>query len=288
MHVIERLMKQLGVQLGVWLCFILITTPAHARLLVASTQPLYLIAQAVTQDIEQPHLLIPASQDGHHLQIKPQDRRILQQSDFILWVGPEYEAALSSMLTQQSNAIALTSLASIQRLPLRNLDGQPRPNTLDPHLWLAPYNAIFTAHLIAQIRGQQYPQDAIRYQANARSFSQKLLKISAKRPPNVRPYWAYHDAYQYLEHSAGLHMTAALTSDPELAPTAKRLQQLRQNRPQPTPCIFTEAHASAALIQRLMPVKQVMIDETMRDAQDFVSGWQQLRHQMRQCVDAPR
>ena len=137
-----------------WISFCLIimtTSVAQARLLVASTQPLYLIAQAVSAGIEQPMLLIPAQQDGHHVQIKPEDRRRVQHADLVLWVGTEYEAGLSSLLSSKPNAIALTSLPTLQRLPLRNLDGQPRPNTLDPHVWLAPYNAIFTAHLIAHI-----------------------------------------------------------------------------------------------------------------------------------------
>lgn len=270
-----------------WISFCLIimtTNTVQARLLVASTQPLYLIAQAVTQGIEQPKLLIPAQQDGHHIQIKPEDRRIVQHADLVLWVGAEYEAALSRLLTAQANAIALSSLA-IQRLPLRALDGTTRPNTLDPHLWLAPYNAIFTAHLIANIRAKQYPQDAAQYHKNAVIFTQKMQQALPKNQPKIKFYWAYHDAYQYIEKSIGLQLAAALTPDPELPPTARQLQQFMQKRPTATPCIFIEAHAPQALLQRLMPVTPVLIDETMRDAQDFVVGWQQLHQQMRQCVD---
>lgn len=266
----------------------LIAAPVHARLLVASTQPLYLIAQAVTDGVEQPQLLIPANQDGHHLQIKPQDRRLLQQADLVVWIGAAYEAALEQALAGRPNAVAISQLSGIHRLPLRDVQAQARPNTLDPHLWLSPYNAVFTAHLLANIRGQQYPKDAAKYQANAQRFSQRLLQVSTKRYTKTRPYWAYHDAYQYLEHSAGLRLAAALTADPELPPTAQQLQHLRHNRPKLRPCIFTEAHAPTALIQKLMPVQQIMLDETMRDATDFISGWQQLRDQMQNCVQASR
>lgn len=274
-------------QFWIGCCLVILTTSAtQARLLVASTQPLYLIAQAVTQGIEQPQLLIPAQQDGHHVQIKPEDRRSVQHADLVLWVGVEYEAGLSSLLSSQPNAVALTTLATIQRRPLRDLDGKPRPNTLDPHIWLAPYNAIFTAHLIAHIRAVQYPQDAAKYQRNAAIFTAKMQQAMPRTALNIRPYWAYHDAYQYLEQPLGLQLAAALTPDPELPPTARRLQQLMQQRPSAAPCMFIEAHVPQAIIQRLMPVKLVMIDETMRDATDFVTGWQQLRDQMRQCVDS--
>lgn len=270
---------------GLGICLaILLLNSAHARLLVASTQPLYLIAQAVTQGIEQPNLLIPAQQDGHHIQIKPQDRRRLEQADFILWIGPEYEAGLSDLLLAKKNAVRLTGLTGLKRLPLRDLNGQPRPNSLDPHLWLEPYNAIFIAHLIAHLRAKQYPQDAEQYLNNASAFTIKMQKMHAAPVGHPKPYWAYHDAYQYLEKTIGLQLAAALTIDPELPPTAQQLQRLRQHRPTAVPCLFTEAHAPHVFTDRLMPVRHVMIDESMRDARDFVTGWQQLRDQMQQCI----
>jgi len=269
------------------LCFVLFGTTGHARLLVTSTQPLYLIAQAVTQGVEQPTLLIPANQDGHHIQIRPEDRKTLQQADLVIWVGAEYEAALVQLLRDHPNAVALSAPAHrIQRLVARELDGQPRPNTLDPHLWLSPYNAVFTAHLIANLRAAQYPEHAVRYRQNAQAFTERLVKAVGTVPPHGKPYWAYHDAYQYIERYAGVRLAAALTADPELPPTAKQIQWLRQHRPSTTPCILTEGHAPRALIQRLMPVNHVLIDETMRDAKDFISGWTTLRDRIQLCVGA--
>lgn len=257
---------------------------AHARLLVTSTQPLYLIAQAVTTGIEQPRLLIPAHQDGHHAQLKPQDRRLIQAADFVLWIGPEYEATLTPLLSDQANAIALTKLATFRRLPQRGLQGQAQPNSLDPHLWLDPYNAIGMAHAIATIRGQQYPRDATAYLNNARQFSQRMIQVLRQsKIPTPQPYWAYHDAYQYLEKSLGLQFAGALTRDHELPPTAQQLQWLKQNRPSQQPCLFAEAHAQPSVLQHLAPIQQVTLDERMTHSTDFIAGWQTLQQQISGC-----
>lgn len=276
-------------QILIGLCITTLSINAgHARELVASTQPLFLIAQAVTQGIEQPKLLIPAQQDGHHIQIRPEDRRLTQHADLIVWVGAEYEAALDQLLTAKPNAVALSHFSHIQRLPLRDLNGQPRPNSLDPHLWLSPYNAIFTAHLIANIRAQQYPKDAAAYQKNAAAFTEQLIKNASNTPKNPQAYWAYHDAYQYIEKYAAVRFIGALTTDPELPPTAQQLQRFQKNRTHSTPCLLAESHAPSALIQRLMPVKHVTIDETMRNSQNFIQGWTELRDQIHQCTEQPR
>jgi len=44
---------------------------AQAGTLVATTHPLYLIAQAVTQGIEQPVALLPPASSGHDVNLRP-------------------------------------------------------------------------------------------------------------------------------------------------------------------------------------------------------------------------
>ena len=41
---------------------------------------------------------------------------------------------------------------------------------------------------------------------------------------NGKPYWSYHDAYQYLERSLNLKFAGALTDDPHVAPTAAQIK----------------------------------------------------------------
>ncbi|MEY2862575.1 MAG: hypothetical protein RLY58_282 [Pseudomonadota bacterium] len=266
-----------------WLCVGIHANAAAA--LVTSIHPLYLIAQAVTQGIEQPVRLIPPQQDGHHVQLTPKDRQSLKQSDFVLWIGPEYEAALSQTLTNQRNAVALTSLhPAFRRLALRDVQGHAIPHSLDPHLWLDPNNANTIATIIAHIRAKQYPQHAKQYQQNAQAFRQRMTLVAHQQQITPQHYWAYHDAYQYLESSLQLTLTGSLTTDPELPPTLKQLQWLKQQPQSTQRCVFSPHPLNHGLLTQLQPIQFVVIDETLSQSTDFIQGWRNIVNQSQTCL----
>jgi zinc transport system substrate-binding protein len=268
-----------------WWCLLCMgVNLAHAGTLVASTHPLYLIAQAVTQGVERPVLLIPPQQDGHHLQLTPNDRRILKQSDFVLWVGPEYEAALNSTLRQQANAVALTTQPTFHRLSLRDVQGQPIDRSLDPHLWLDPNHAITIAQLIANIRSIQFPQHRQQYQKNAQQFRQRMVNAVQSLPNRPAHYWAYHDAYQYLEKTLHLQFSGSLTADPELPPTATQLKWLKQQPRTGARCVLTEHPLPSATLRPLQPIQVRVIDETLSQSTDFIDGWRSITTEIQQCI----
>lgn len=254
----------------------------QARQLVVTVQPLYLIAQAVTAGIETPTLLLPAGQDGHHIQLSPRQAQSLRQADLIVWIGPSLEGALTRHLQGQPNQLALSSLSALRRLPLRDVQGQAIHGSLDPHLWLDPINAIGMAHAMAALRGLQYPADAARYRANAQRFGQQMLAVMLQsRPRHTRPYWAWHDAYQYLEAAQRLQLRGALTADPELSPSLSRLQQASQT-PTPT-CLLSGQPVPDSLLRRLPRLRPLRVDENLGQAASFVQGWQQLTQQLQGC-----
>lgn len=256
---------------------------ASAATLVTSIHPLYLIAQAVTQGIEHPVRLIPPQQDGHHVQLTPKDRQQLKHADFVLWIGPEYEAALAQTLTGQRHAVALTTLPAFRRLTLRDVQGKPIANSLDPHLWLDPDNAIAIANIIAHIRGAQFPQHAKHYQHNAQIFQKNMQRAQQSSMAKPHRYWSYHDAYQYLEKPLQLTFAGSLTADPELPPTLRQLQWLKQ-QPRKTPrCLFSPHPLSQGTTAPLQPVQFVAVDETLSQATDFIQGWHHIAAQTHAC-----
>lgn len=262
----------------------------HAAGLVVTTHPLYLIAQAVTAGIETPTLLLPANQSGHDIQLRPDERQQLKRANLVLWFGPAYESSLTKVLQGQPNAIALYDLKAFRRLPMRQVQGQPIANSLDPHLWLDPVNAIGIAHALAAVRAMQYPKLAQQYKQNAVQFSQRLLMVvkQAKQQAHPAPYWAYHDAYQYMESSLKLNFKGALTVDADLSLTAGQLKwlidqhQAMQQRPL---CLLAEATIDPAVLRRLQPVRVQTVDETMLGQSDFVTAWQNLAQQVLRCSE---
>lgn len=263
------------------LCF----SSAQAGTLVASTHPLYLIAKAVTAGVEQPTLLLPAASSGHDINLRPSDRLLLKQSDFVIWFGRDYEAPLYDLLAHQRNAIALFDLKAFHRLPLRDMRGQAIPKSLDPHLWLDPNNAIGIAYAIAAVRSKQFPKQAVQYQQNAQRFAEQLRAVVvSERPSSPRTYWAYHDAYQYLEKALNLKFAGALTADAHLPPSIGQLVWLKQHRPHANAvCLFAERQPNTALLTKLQPIEYYPIDEVMAQATDFIQGWQALAQRLKQC-----
>jgi zinc transport system substrate-binding protein len=261
--------------------------------LLVTTHPLYLIAKAVTQDIESPELLLSPNQTGHDVQLRPQDRQRVKNANLVLWFGQSYEAPLAKILKGQPNAMALFELKAFNRLPVRDVQGRAEANSLDPHIWLDPINAIAIAHAIAAVRAKQFPQHAAQYQQNAQQFSARLIAtIKAQQQlAQPAPYWAFHDAYQYLEKRLKLQFKGSLTMSHDLPPTPNQLMWLAAQRKagqsksnHKAMCLLAEGHIDQAVIKHLQPLKLQAIDEVMLGQDDFVRAWANLATQIRQCT----
>lgn len=254
---------------------------------VVSTHPIYLIAKAVTKGVEQPQLLL-GNQSGHDVQLSPQQKKMLQNAELVLWLGKQHEAPLQKILQRHAYAVALLDSQIVLQLPLRTPRAQSIERTLDSHIWLEPNNAIRIAYFIAALRSQQHPQRKAQYWQNARQFSQQLLAVAKRfdNSGNVQPYWAMHDAYQYVERALNIKMVGALTEDPHLPVTASQLKYLNDNRARPRMCLLVEADTNQNTLLRLQPVQVQVVNESLSLDQDFVSAWGKLAQQISQCVQA--
>lgn len=266
--------------------------------LLVSSHPLYLITKAVTAGIETPQRLLGQRQSGHDSQLTPQNRLALRQASLWVWIGPEYESGLAAatqpMTQGEARSLQLSRLPGLLWRAPRPLDGsfgQTLPSAgsskttavHDPHLWLDPANAIGIAYAIAAYRGTQYPALAQTYRANAHRFERALIQtVHALPRQSPRNYWAYHDAFQYLDRSLNLRWQGTLVRDEELPLTPQALQRVLSS---PVPaCLLTTHALSAGMQQRLQQTPALVLDESMSEASDYVVGWQQLaQHILDRC-----
>lgn len=265
--------------------FSMFSTWGWTQSLVVSTHPIYLIAKEVTEGIEQPVLLL-GDQTGHDVQLTPAHRKAIQEASLVLWLGKVHEAPLEKMLGQNRKAIALLDSGILTLLPQRNLRGVSLANTVDSHVWLDPNNAVRIAFFIAALRSQQYPENKARYLANAKDFAQQIRHASQQYESSNRakPYWSYHDAYQYLERALNLKFAGALTDDPHIAPTVTQIKYLKDSRPKTQMCLLAESSASPNQYQKLNPVMFESVDESMRGEDNFVTAWKKLAAKTDKCV----
>lgn len=272
---------------------LLVISNAASAQIVTTIKPLTLIAQEVTQGIEQPIQLLPVGASAHHYALKPSQRVLLQKASLIVWVGNSHETFLQHTLKPLPNVLSFELIPKLQKLAWRDLNThQAQANTLDGHLWLNPHNAIALAYAIAQKRGQQNPQYAKQYQQNAQAFEQHTLKqlqqIQEKfKGLSQRNYVAYHDAYQYLEAPLGLHYRGSISISPEQKPSAKHLLKLKQQvAQQGLQCLLTEPQFDKGLADKVFGNhgRYIMIDETFNMASSYEQGFSQMAQAIYDCV----
>lgn len=263
----------------------LFSTLSWSQSLVVSTQPIYLIAKKITQGVEQPTLLL-ANQSGHDVSLTPAHRKTIQDAGLVIWLGQAHEAPLAKVLNESNKGIALLESGILTTLPMRNPRGEALKNTVDTHVWLDPNNAVRIGFFIAALRSQQLPEHRERYWKNARDFAQNMFATAQRYSSSnkAKPYWSYHDAYQYLERPLNLKFMGALTDDPHVSPTVAQIKFLQDHRPQRKMCLLAEGHASENQYRKLNPVLFQHVDESMSGAGDFVQAWQQLAAETQKCV----
>ena len=260
---------------------------AQAGTVSVSNYPLFLLSQAVTEGAPPAKQLLQAGEVGHHGSISPGDIKAIQDSTFVVWFGSSLENTLAGTLDSAPNAISLFAFDAFNRHPLRSVVGEPLAGTLDPHIWLDPENAKAITRALAVIHSHANPQYKKLYHANAQKFAQKMDSAVARIQPTVptkRPYWAYHDAYQYMESAAQLQFVGSLSTDHHLAPKASQFRWLNEQRPQKQMCLVSESEPAKGLLNKLQPVKSTVQAEDMSGSKDFVNGWLQMTQQIVNCI----
>jgi zinc transport system substrate-binding protein len=123
----------------------------------------------------------------------------------------------------------------------------PYPNT--PPAW----GAVLGGGLRAA-----YPGRAATYEANAAKVRADLARLDAElaetlAPVRERPFVVFHDAYQYFEDRYGLNAVGSITVDPQRAPGAGRLRDIRAElEERDAACVFAEPQFRTALVETVV------------------------------------
>ncbi|KDN24883.1 zinc ABC transporter substrate binding protein ZnuA [Moraxella bovoculi 237] len=261
---------------------------AHAGVVSVSNYPLALLSNAVTKDAAPAKVLLNAGDVGHHGELSPSAKKLVVDSDYVVWFGGALEQNLVNTLSDAPNAISLFDFNAFERLPLRNIDGTAQPGSFDAHIWLEPENAKAIVRALAVVHSHANPEHKEKYAQNAVDFQARMDDAVAKVNLSAKslPYWAYHDAFQYLERSANLKFAGALTPDHHLSPKVSQIRLLSQSRPQAGMCIASQGRVSDGIVNKLGNVGTVVRQEDMSDGTDFIDAWQELALTIRDCASS--
>ncbi len=252
---------------------------AQPPAVATSIAPLHALAAAVMKGVGEPTLIVKPGASPHTYSLKPSDAKALQQAKLVYWVGPGLEGFLAKplkTLAGKATAVAVQELDSVRTLPARkggiwdeDEDGhghghghghehEDKRQALDSHLWLDPMNGKAIARRMATDLGQADPANAAAYQANAEALAARLDALDAElvkslEPVKAKPFLVFHDGYQYFEARYGLTPAGSVAVDPDHAPGAKRVGDLRQRiKAKQVACVFREPQFSPKLVATLV------------------------------------
>ncbi len=268
-------------------------------------------------DVAKPTVLLQAGASPHHYALKPSDAKLLYDADLIFWAGPDLETFLVKILdnTKQFKSsvrnIALVDSPGLLLLSIRTSaafephvheghedhhhehhTGHDHP---DMHFWLDPLNAKVLVDQIANELSKADPMHAKTYQHNAQVTQITLDKLNDNLKNQLKssrkiPFIVFHDAYQYFEHRYGLDGVGAISLNPEIPPSAKRVKQIQDLiKDTHATCVFSEPQFQSKIVQTILEGTNAHTGEldplgqSVQNIQGYVTLLENLANAFRAC-----
>ena len=287
--------------------------PAQADVRVlTSIKPLQLIAAAVQDGVAVPEVLLPPGASPHNYALRPSDVRRVQSADLLYWIGPDMESFMPRVLKGRS--LPTVTVQELPDLKLRHFaednhshaehaddhDHDHRPGSLDAHLWLSPTNARVIAARMAADLSAADPANAPRYQGNLKAFNERLDALDSRLKARLaavsgKPYFVFHEAYDYFEDAYGLKHTGVFSVASEVQPGAQHVAAMRARLQEVgKTCVFSEPPLRPRLAETLtagLPVKLAELDAlggyTPATAQGYEQVLEKLGNDLAACLEGP-
>lgn len=259
-----------------------------APAVVASLKPLHSLVAGVMDGVGEPQLLVRGAASEHGYALRPSDAARIEAADIIFWIGPDMETYLTGMLDTLAADATVVEMMDIDGLTLLDLregglfeahvhgdaghgdhEGHDHDahehehehehghdhDHADAHIWLDPQNARLMVAAITDTLMTADPDNAEIYNANGMVLAARLGAFEAEITASLAglgdvPFFVFHDAYHYFEHRFDIEATGAFTINPEVAPGAARLDEIRGTvEASEAVCLFAEPQFSPAVVE---------------------------------------
>lgn len=238
----------------VLLCCLLTAVASNAAepiKLVASINPLGLIASDVLGESGDVSVLVPPNLSPHDYALKASDVKRLYQADLVFWLGPQLEQFLVKPIRNLDQKRVLTINEKLNSEGHHQDASHGDHHHADAHAWLDPARA--TAMMLSLVDRLITQTPAIRSELESRrpgliqaydAIDRRLAEdFAAVR--NVG-FVVYHPGYDALVEHYGLTQIGWVSVTPEQPPGLRHLVELEQavksaREQQPVNCLFVEA-----------------------------------------------
>lgn len=274
-------------RLTIYTVFIALTSLSTAFAeanIVTSIKPVHMLVQSVLGETGKATLLIPGHISPHHFAMKPSHMKQIHQADIIFYIDDHFETSLINAIYTASNTTITVSLMDNENLTLYPMKGKhshhpdehdeneegehhdkPAGNTIDPHVWLSPDNAISMLQQIETVLSSYDPKQKETYRHNTQQAIEKISQINERISQRLKhlkqaAFAVFHNAYQYFERHYHLHNVGAITLNPSLSSSVKHLQSIRQTlKKSGARCVFSEPQFSDRLINTVTEGLEIQI-----------------------------
>jgi zinc transport system substrate-binding protein len=202
-----------------------LTAQAKVPMVLTDIPAVASLTAQVMGDLGDPQALLGPGADEHHYQLRPTQARALQDSDLLIWIGPELTPWLVPAAQSKDGDHLLGLLASEGTILRSYADehedhddhghddhahddheghahddhanddhaheghddhGHSHEGT-DPHAWLDPENAVTWLGTIAERLAALDPENAATYRANAEAAQADLTALTAELEAEIAP-----------------------------------------------------------------------------------------------------
>ncbi len=265
---------------------VLASTHANADTVMASVKPLTLITSELLANVAQVDTLLPDGASPHDFALRPSDRKRLNNTELLIWVGPEIEPYLAKVI-EASKVEHMTMLDEHadhgeeehhddhkghdheeehhddhkdHAHEEEHHDAHDEHEGHD-HAGLHPWLDIeavehFAEELSAELQ-HHFPNQASQIKENEAAFIVSLKEFESRAKAQLEPvqrneFLVFHDAYDGFVTHFELNQAGYFTVSPELKPGAKHLSELREKLEHSgVSCVFKEPQFKPALIDSI-------------------------------------
>lgn len=167
-------------------------------------------------------LVIPAGEDPHTYEAKPEDSQKLLQADLVLYHGLHFEGKMVEML-EAVKGVAVTRNFDKSKIGQMEEDGHV---IIDPHFWFDTDLYKLACEEAAKALANLLPQHQEEIQKNYENYAKQLDELKAENvaqlatiPEESRILITPHDAFNYFSRAYGITVKApqGVSTDAELS-----------------------------------------------------------------------
>lgn len=260
----------------------LASAQVQADTVMASIKPLTLIANELLTNVAEVDTLLPDGASPHDFALRPSDRKRLNNTDLLIWVGPEIEPYLERVI-DASKVEQMTMLDGHGAHEEEHHDDHKGHDHEEEHhdahdeheghdhAGLHPWLDIETVEHFAEELSvelqQHFPAKASQIKENETAFLASLKEFESLAKEQLEPvhqkgFLVFHDAYDGFVNHFDLNQVGYFTVSPELKPGAKHLAELREKLEHSgVSCVFKEPQYRPALIDSITRGFEVHVGE---------------------------